>query len=157
MVLADQFDISTVEKSPEDIQREILHRASTRPYEIPADTSLERVCTVFETIALLPKGKLLSNPTGTLLWDRVVTAEKQLSSDLQQKLDKNRIEVLLFAKTIDMKQFRIKNEKGCCPDLSAATSTSMLQRYQDFRVCQFVQRFGGVKPMMIKVSYPKPI
>ena len=141
-ILAHQFDVETGGRSWEDVQAEVLQKASSRPYELPAAGHLEKPGRILTPLAAMPIDKHSMFPTTQENLKRLKVAEEVFGSNFLTKLAHDRLSVLLFLQELDINQFRITNENGACPDLSRAKSEADLRRYQKFRLDEFVRVFA---------------
>lgn len=141
-LLARQFEVRTEARSWEDIQEEVLKKASARPYELSAANQLEKPREMLSILAALPMDKHSSFPTVEAVRQRADVAEAEFGSDFLITLATDRLRTLNFIRDLDINQLRVTNEHGPCPDLSAATPSSTLWEYQKFRLGEFVRAFA---------------
>lgn len=155
-LLARQFGVPTTGKSWEDIQAGVMHKAYSRPYELPAADQLEKPRAMLVMLATLPMGMHLSYPSVAVVRHRADVAEKEFGSDFLITLAADHLRTLMFIRDLDVDQFRIKNEKGICPDLSHSTPACMLWNYQKFRLSEFVRAFAGSWSIEIEANPASP-
>jgi hypothetical protein len=156
MVLAQQFNVCVAGRSQKAIQAEILHRAASRPYELSAADHLEKPKTMLETLAALPMDQHSFFPATAALRKRAEVAAAEFGSNLLVNLATDRLRMFCFIRDLDVDRFRITNENGDCPDLSRNISAVALQRYQDFRLREFVRAFANSWSIEIDASTTSP-
>lgn len=141
-ILAQQFGVVTAGRSWEQIQADIVQKASSRPYELSVADHTEKPERILSMLAMLPIDKHAMFPTTQALRERLEIAEAEFGSNFLDTLAQDRLPVLLFLQKLDRDLFRITNENGACPDLSRAKSEADLRRYQQFRLTEFVRKFA---------------
>lgn len=142
-ISARQFGISTNGRSMEDVQKDVLLKAGSRPYELPAADHLEKPGAMMVPLVTLPEAQHGAFPTIAALRKRAEIAENEFGSDFLSALTTDRLRLLTHLRHRDPERFRITNENGICPDLSQATSAESLAAYQAFRLDAFVREYAG--------------
>lgn len=149
-ILANQFEICTSGKSPEDIQEQISLKAKSRPYELCSSSQLEKPSNMMQMLVALPEAQHDQFPTIAPLRARAEIAAEKFASDFLVALATDKLRILEYLRDLDPEQFRITNEHGICPDLSLATSTDVLAAYQEFRLDEFVRNYAGTWSIELK-------
>jgi hypothetical protein len=152
ILLAQQFDVRVEGRSLEDIQAEILLRASSRPYELLAADQLRKPREMLTMLATLPMNQHSPFPTTAAVRKRADVAEAEFGSDFLATLAADPIRTLSFIRDLDVDRFRITNENGVSPDLSCATPAAALRGFQEFRLREFVRAFAGSWSIEIEAS-----
>lgn len=140
---ATEFGIETDGRPWDDVAKDVRHAATTRPYELPSNDHLEKPGVMLRTLISVYKNPGLVHETLLIASRRADIAEKNFKCDAKINIINDDLEVLKFLMEWDPEDFRIMNEKGFCPDLSKKIDISRLAAYQDFRLCQFSQKFAA--------------
>lgn len=142
-ILARQFGVPTAGRSFADIQQDILTKAASRPYELPAAGHLAKPGAMLAPLATLPVEQLRRFETTKALVERAEVAKAHFESDVLTAVVTERLRVLTYLRDRNPSDFRVVNELGECPDLCGDKPESDLASYQEFRLDAFVHRYAS--------------
>lgn len=151
LINAQQFGVDTYGRTREDIQRDVLNKAESRSYELPADDHLDKIEPLLSRLVQLPHKYWRGHSTISDIYDRALRAEREFGCEYLSVLGTNKLLVMRFIQNFDKNHFRIKNEKGTCPFLSSKIDSVLLKRYQKLRVSDFLTTFGNSGNMSINI------
>lgn len=141
-MLAQEFGIEMTGRSWDDVARDVRHAATTRPYALPPSDHLAKPGLMLEYLVLLSKAPPPVHEVIRTVRRRAAIAEANFGCDVNAAIANDRFGVLQFLRNWAPEDFRITNEKGFSPDLSARVDASRLAAYRDFRLRQFSQAYA---------------
>lgn len=141
-MLAQQFGIEMTGRSWDAVAQNVRHAATTRPYELPPSEHLAKPGMMLEHLVCMSKaGPPVHEVTATVC-RRAAIAEANFGCDVNSTIANDPLRLLLFLQDWAPEDFRIINEKGFSPDLSAEVDAPRLVAYRDFRLRQFSQAYA---------------
>lgn len=149
MLLASEFEVDVGGKSLEELHKEVMQRASTRPYELAPAAQLGKLQHLVSGLATTPQHLWTSHDAMKRIHDRALIAQSEFGSDYLWTLTTAKAKVLIFSLQWDVNQFRISGNDGSCPKGAAARPPVLLEQYQQGRVETFAARYGGPRNVVI--------
>jgi len=141
-MFAGQFGITFEGRSLEDVQKDVLHQARIRSYEIDADTLIEKV----QNLVLLLVQFVLSDIKPGIgvvddLLRKAYQAESGLGFTLTQQLKNDKMQALKWVRK-DFSVFRIKSGFEASPTAVKRITPPALRKYAAFRLYETLCSVG---------------
>ncbi|MFL0587497.1 hypothetical protein ACH0BU_12730 [Sphingomonas olei] len=140
-LLAREFGIETSDLPFDELARRVRHLATTRPYSLPPSDHLGKSRRMLELL-LLTTGASLEHDVIRSTWRRAAISDTEFGSNITESVGEDLFRSLGVLAGHDPDDFRITNENGFCPDLSAEVDTVRLEAFRDFRLKQFSRTFA---------------
>lgn len=142
-MLAQEFGIEMAGRSWDDVVRDVRHAATIRPYALPPSDHLAKPGQMLGYLVLMSEEPPPVHEIIGTVRRRAAIAEANFGCDVNVTIADDPFRLLQFLQHWAPKDFRITNEKGFSPDLSAGVDASRLAAYRDFRLQQFSQAYAG--------------
>lgn len=142
-MLAGEFGINMTGRTWDEISRDVRNAATSRPYALPPHNHLAKPGYMVHHLATMTKAPPPVHTTTATVRRRAGIAETVFGNDINAALGANLLKVQRFVRDWDPNEFRITNEKGFSPDLSAAVGSGRMTAFRDFRLTQFATTYAA--------------
>jgi hypothetical protein len=142
-LLAQEFGIEMTGRPWDDVAREVRQAATSRPYALPPSDHLAKPGHMLTYLVMSSKMPPPEHEVISTLRRRATIADQHFGCDVNATIANDRLRLLQFIQNWKPNDFRITNEKGFSPDLSAGVSASRLAEYRDFRLGQFSEAYAS--------------
>ncbi|CAE6967666.1 hypothetical protein R69608_07031 [Paraburkholderia nemoris] len=140
-IMAGQFDVSFEGRTLEEVQKDVLHMAQTRPYELDSDAQLEKVETLVHTLINYAISDIKGFDVVDDLLRKAAEAKSGLGFMLVDRLKQDPLQGMRWIYK-DFSSFRIQSGADSCPVVAATISPESLQHYAAFRLYETLCSIG---------------
>jgi hypothetical protein len=141
-MFAGQFGIPFTGRPLEDVQKDVLHRAETRAYEIDADAQIDKVRNLVQLLVQFVVSDIPAGfPSVDDLLRKAADAKSGLGFTLVDRL-KHDMRYALQWVHADFSQFRIQSEGEPAPRLAGRVTPDERRKYAAFRLYESLCSIG---------------
>jgi hypothetical protein len=149
-MMAQEYGIEMDGRSWDEVARAVRHAATHRAYSLPPADHLVKPIRMLEFLVRTGVSPHIRHEVFETVRRRAAIAEREFGCRIDTSTVEARLPVEQFLRDWDPEDFRITNEKGFSPDLSAGIDASRLSAYRDFRLRQFSRTYA--QPWSIEAS-----